>query len=168
MKLIALCGAAGAGKDTVADMLPYPKLAFADLLYDEVALDFGVEVSMLKDRRNKETPQKWLGSLSPREALQLWGDYRRDVDPDYFVKAMEARLCNESRYVITDVRFKNEADMVRSLGGLIIQVVRPGVSAGHTGHASDTAGDEFYPDGIICNDGSLEDLKGKCMKYSWR
>ena len=45
MKLIALCGAAGAGKDTVADALPARKLAFADALYREVAEAWGVDTA---------------------------------------------------------------------------------------------------------------------------
>ena len=54
MKLIALCGAAGAGKDTVADMLPARKLAFADALYREVAEAWGVEQHVLRCRETKE------------------------------------------------------------------------------------------------------------------
>ena len=57
MKLIALCGAAGAGKDTVADMLPARKLAFADALYREVAQAWGVEQHVLRCRETKEKRQ---------------------------------------------------------------------------------------------------------------
>ena len=60
MKLIALCGAAGAGKDTVADMLPARKLAFADALYREVAQAWGVEQHVLRCRETKEKPQSRL------------------------------------------------------------------------------------------------------------
>lgn len=192
MKLIALCGAAGAGKDTVADMLPARKLAFADALYAEVAAAFGVLVDWLKDRGNKERPQSVLrlcdtldgggfeaylegrrvlrddrdASIprSPRQILQWWGDYRRAQDPHYFVKATLRAMppvCLGSMLVITDCRFPNEAVMVRQLGGEIWQVVRPGVTAGATGHASDTDGSQFSPDRVILNDGTLEDLRAK-------
>ena len=60
---------------------------------------------------------------------------------------------------ITDVRFPNEAAMVRQLGGQIWQIRRPGYEAGGTGHASDTAGDEFAPDLTVTNGGSLDDLR---------
>lgn len=56
MKLVALCGLHGAGKDTVADALPAQKFAFADALYREVADVFGVTVAYLKQRESKELP----------------------------------------------------------------------------------------------------------------
>ena len=117
MKLIALCGAAGAGKDTVADMLPARKLAFADALYREVAEAWGVEQHVLRCRETKEQKTYklqvgWCGDekfkdfirrtvwpfnlmgahRSPRQILQWWGDYRRAQDPDYFVKRMRKEL----------------------------------------------------------------------------
>lgn len=193
MKLVALCAAAGAGKDTAADMLPARKLAFADTLYREVAGAFGVTVEWLQRREYKETPSSMLslrecwpkcsdflwklgidgvkaedpgGDLprSPRQILQWWGDYRRDQDPDYFVHGMRAvlRFCSPDT-VITDVRFPNEAAMVRQLGGQIWQIRRPGYEAGGTGHASDTAGDEFAPDRVVVNGGSLEDLRATVL-----
>lgn len=62
-------------------------------------------------------------------------------------------------WVITDCRFQNEAAMVRELGGQIWQVTRPGVSAGATGHVSDTDGSQFAPDRVIDNHGSLKTLQ---------
>lgn len=193
MKLVALCGAAGAGKDTVADMLPARELAFADTLYREVAEAFGVTVEWMQRREYKETPSSMLalracwpkcsdflwklgidgvkaedpgGDLprSPRQILQWWGDYRRAQDPDYFVRITEQHVCNGlGPVVITDVRFPNEAAMVRQLGGQIWQIKRTGVEAGGTGHASDTAGDEFAPDRVVVNSGSLDDLQATVL-----
>ncbi len=176
MKLIALCGAAGAGKDTVADILPARKLAFADALYREVAEAWGIEQHVLRCRETKETPQErlalfrcaddnfvvdshfgdhWGVARSPRQILQWWGDYRRAQDPDYFVKQMRP----DGDTVITDVRFPNEAALVRQLGGQLWQIRRPGYEAGGTGHASDTDGSEFRPDVVLENFGSLDDLR---------
>lgn len=192
MKLIALCGAAGAGKDTVADMLPARKLAFADTLYAEVAAAFGVTVADLKRRETKETPIRelaqdqtfsddfdeyiervhgthWSDSepRSPRQILQWWGDYRRAQDLDYFVTETRRVLrtidCSTDDFVITDVRFPNEAALVRQLGGQLWQIRRPGYEAGGTGHASDTDGSEFAPDRVVVNGGSLEDLRATVL-----
>lgn len=182
MKVIGLCGAAGAGKDTAASLIDgYRTIAFADVLYQEVAQAFGVTVEWLKRREFKEMPSEILAinkcqafgfwpwavnnlsaplyESSPRQILQWWGDYRRAQDADYFVKAVHLEVCAGMRKaVITDVRFANEAALIRQLGGEIWQIVRPGVVAGSTGHKSDTDGSEFAPDRVIVNDGSLEDL----------
>lgn len=184
MKLIALCGAAGAGKDTVADMLPARKLAFADTLYREVAAAWGVEQYVLRCRETKELSTELLAvdlcgdrrfredfakhwqdlPRSPRQILQWWGDYRRAQDRKYFVDATTLAIvdCLDD-VVITDVRFPNEAAMVRQLGGQIWQIKRPGYEAGGTGHASDTDGSEFEPDLVVTNGGSLEDLRATVL-----
>lgn len=181
MKLTALCGAAGAGKDTVADMLPARKLAFADALYREVAEAWGVEQHVLRCRETKELPTQWLCIMdcedegftdfvfdemwsvprSPRQILQWWGDYRRAQDPDYFVNSLLWAIQNGGKTdrVITDVRFPNEAALIRQLGGQLWQIRRPGYEAGGTGHASDTDGGEFRPDVVLENFGSLDDLR---------
>ena len=185
MKLIALCGAAGSGKDTVADMLPARKLAFADALYREVAEAWGVEQHVLRCRETKETPldalalfrcvddsfvvesrldDHWGIARSPRQILQWWGDYRRAQDPDYFVKLTGAEVEILGSYgaidvVITDARFPNEAALIRQLGGQLWQIRRPGYEAGGTGHASDTDGSEFRPDVVLENFGGLDDLR---------
>lgn len=182
MRLIALCGAAGAGKDTVAGMLPAWRLAFADALYAEVAEAWDVSEDDLKRRDTKERAsylmaidfcnessfrefkagEDWHAARSPRQILQWWGDYRRAQDPEYFVQRAREVLQGEGAglfWVITDCRFQNEAAMVRELGGQIWQVTRPGVSAGATGHVSDTDGSQFGPDRVIANHGSLKALQ---------
>ncbi|UXY13830.1 hypothetical protein N8I74_10900 [Chitiniphilus purpureus] len=64
MQLIALTGAKGAGKDTVADHLVrhhgFVRLAFADPLRDEIAAAFGVPLSMLTTPGRKEEPNALL------------------------------------------------------------------------------------------------------------
>lgn len=185
-RLIGLCGAAGAGKDTVAAMLPCTSLAFADRLYEEVSEGFDRPESALRGRQHKELPTKYLSlqycrddhfldyleavgildgdaalckSRSPRQILQLWADYRRAEWSDYFIHALDKRLYGLNSAVITDVRFPNEVDLIRSYGGELWQVQRPGYIAGGTGHVSDTDGTEFKPDRIIINDGTVNDLE---------
>lgn len=195
MKLIALTGLHGTGKDTVADALPARKLAFADVLYREVAGSWGLPESELRCRDGKERAQLRLSvancddrgfhefmtcaarhpdvaswsrqARSPRQILQWWGDYRRAQDPDYFVRRTQdsvgaLRECGHA-IVITDCRFPNEAAMVRQLGGQIWQVVRPGHEPPRTGHASETTGDEFAPDRVLVNGGSLEELRAAAL-----
>lgn len=60
MQIIGLHGAAGAGKDTVADYLVsqygFVRFGFADALYDEVSAAFGVSHEELRNRETKELP----------------------------------------------------------------------------------------------------------------
>ncbi|MFL9669016.1 hypothetical protein WIX39_018850 [Variovorax sp. AB1(2024)] len=106
-------------------------------------------------------PNDWLDApRSPRQILQWWGtEYRRRQDPLYWVKQLNNKLTfyfqnGERRFVITDCRFDNEADLVRALDGKIWQVNRPGVTAETTAegtHTSATDGSAFSPDVILNN-----------------
>ncbi len=48
---------------------------------------------------------------------------------------------NESSWIVTDVRFPNEADAIRNAGGVLVKVERPGLSTGT--HPSETALDDY-------------------------
>lgn len=58
---------------------------------------------------------------------------------------------------ITDLRYPNEAERVRNLGGVIWRVNRPGLTS--DGHASEIPLDDDLVDYEILNDGDLETLK---------
>lgn len=120
MRLIALTGKAGAGKDTFADRLVdrhgFVKRGFADPLYEEVASAFGVSVHWLRDRTRKEAPQvelalRWCENAafsclmsvlghkddtaprSPRFVLQHWGtEFRRAESETYWLNEMARYL----------------------------------------------------------------------------
>lgn len=68
---------------------------------------------------------------SPRWTLQLWGtEYRRRAygEDEYWLKRVQAEIDShpECSFVVTDVRFKNEADFIeRMAGGLLVRVRRP-------------------------------------------
>lgn len=154
--VIGLCGAAGSGKDTVADMMPAPKMAFADSLYEEVAEEFNVHVDWLRLRDVKDNPQASLFGLTGREALCLVADRKKVGDQDYFINKLLEKI--DGPCVVTDVRYAGEAEILREMGAEIWQVVRPGVHAGASGHSSDVDGSEFSPDKVVNNDGSIEKL----------
>jgi hypothetical protein len=66
--------------------------------------------------------------------------------------------------VVDDVRFPNEAAIVRRLGGELWRVERPGTERG-TSHASEGELDD-YPlfDRRVVNDGSLLQLYGEVQR----
>jgi hypothetical protein len=102
-----------------------------------------------------------------RVLLQRFGsDVGREMfGEDFWVEQAFRGLSDES-YVFTDVRFPNEADAIRGRGGVVWNVVRPGVGVAN-GHVSECALDGFVFDATVVNDGSLEDLEREvvgCLK----
>lgn len=63
-------------------------------------------------------------------------------------------------WIITDVRYPNEAEAIKSLGGILIRVDRE--TGYKDNHISETALDDYDGwDYIIDNNGTLEDLRNK-------
>lgn len=151
--ILGLCGAAGSGKNTVADRLcrqhGWVQFGFADPVYAAVSAATGIPVPRLRDRQVKEQPIEWLGK-SPRELLQTlgteWG--RNMVRDDIWVQiAMrQAEKClshlrGSGGVVITDVRFPNEVAAIKAAGGLVWKVSRPATClAGEAARHSSEAG----------------------------
>ena len=143
-RLIAICGFAGSGKDTIANYLitrhNYEKLSFAGVLKDATAAIFGWDRAALegdtpKGREWRETEDVWwsqrlqMPGLTPRRVLQVVGTdlFRERFHDDIWVAAVERRITNmgpSSPIVITDCRFPNEMNMIRRLGGVVWSVDR--------------------------------------------
>ena len=88
-----------------------------------------------------------------------WG--RSCIHPEVWLRCWEERIKPYTLVVADDVRFPNEAKLVRRLGGELWCVKRPGVLRTHE-HASE-GGLDTYPHftKLIANDGSLSDLVDK-------
>lgn len=134
--VIGLTGAAGSGKDTVADILRethrFIKLGFADPLYDMMSIVTRMPVESLRRREGKEVVIGRVGA-SPRTLGQTlgteWG--RNMIAEDLWIRHLDGRLRDiELRtglngLIISDVRFQNEIDYVHSLGGEVWRIERP-------------------------------------------
>jgi hypothetical protein len=102
--------------------------------------------------------------VSPRHLLQTlgteWG--RECISPDVWVKCWKRNvkyyLTSDLPVICDDVRFPNEAEAIRELGGELWLVTRPGTRR-HTSHASEGSLDDFpYFDRRLTNNGTLIDL----------
>lgn len=170
--IIGLTGAAGSGKNTVADMLCemafFTQMGFADPLYSMVSAMTGLPETILRDRAVKEATIEWLGK-SPRELLQSLGtEWGRGMLGDHvWVTAGMRRamdFVHAGRGVaITDCRFDNEAEAVREAGGVVWQVLRPdgGVRGPAMAHESERGLSYHLVSRTIVNDGDLAVLRGR-------
>ena len=163
--IIGLTGYAQSGKDTLAGMLiglhKYDNRAFADpirkLLYETNPLvKDGYRVKTVVDAYGWDKAKVEFPEL--RSLLQTLGVGARTVFNDQFWVAQGlAGLSAGDKVVITDVRFPNEADAIKALGGQVWRVRRLGIKAVN-GHVSETAMDGYKVDQIFINNGSVDDL----------
>lgn len=160
--IIAICGLQGSGKDTIGSYLinnyGFKKLSFAGVLKDIVGILFGWDRTMLEgatkeSREWREQVDSWwskklaIPNLTPRYVLQYFGTdlFRTHFHSDIWVIAVERQLSKYPNCVITDCRFPNEIDMLRSVGATVIKVTRGELPVWYKLYAS---GQTEKPDGI--------------------
>jgi hypothetical protein len=105
--------------------------------------------------------------LTPRLLMQLLGTEcgRNLIHPNIWVNAVmrNYRFSPSINWIITDVRFPNEAKAVIDRGGLLFRIERPGIPL--LDHASETALDQYDDwNEVIYNDSSLIELEEKIQK----
>jgi len=138
--IIGICGLIGSGKGTVADVLVdqgFTKVSFADKLKDGVSTIFGWDRAMLEgdtDESRQWREQRddfWSAEtemeVTPRLVLQLFGTdcLRNGFHDGVWVSLLKKHMLdNPGNYVIPDVRFRNEQNMIRELGGEIWRIQR--------------------------------------------
>lgn len=140
--IIAISGLIGSGKDTVADYLvnlhEFRRESFAGNLKNAMCEIFGWDRDMLEGRSKssrewREQVDEWWATrlniphLTPRWILQHVGTdvIRGHFHDDVWLASLENKLRKtDDDIVISDVRFKNEVKMLKSLGAVCVQVVR--------------------------------------------
>ena len=177
---------------------PVSEFTYANKKYSEklkymVCFLLGCDRSDLEDRefKEKELGEEWDG-LTPRKLLQLLGTEagRHIIHPNIWVNALFADYvcddCGQQEcptdeedtgqmihrsfpdWIITDVRFPNEAQAIKDRGGILIRINRPqyldnGLVIRKDEHLSETALDDYDEfDYVINNDtNSVQDLVDK-------
>ena len=170
--LIGLTGHAGTGKDTVRAMLEqrgFVGLAFADPIRQMIRDLFssnGISESYMDERALKEQPIPQLG-LSYRHLAQTlgteWG--RRCLGEGFWLNIAAAYMADITTqtfgplsFVISDVRFPNEAAWVKQRGGQLWRIVRHDAPPVRD-HDSERLIDSLPYDQRIVNDWTLDDLE---------
>ena len=167
--LIGLHGKKQAGKDTVYERMrrllggqgcKVERVSFADKIYESAAASLGLGVDFL--RRWKSDPLavvevSTLGYsrrvITLRDFVQRYGtEAHRDIfGSDFWVERVD--LDHEGRVVVvTDVRFRNEAQAVSDAGGAVVHVIGPeDVERTDDGHASEETLPECFVDLRLAN-----------------
>lgn len=165
--IIGLAGRKQSGKTSAAMHLEksgFVRLSFAYpmrrmlsiLLYDFGYSQDDIELMLTKGKEVPLLPFE----QSPRHLLQTlgteWG--RNCIHPDLWVLVAKQKILSaEADYIVLDdVRFENEAAMIRELGGLIIHIDRGGLMT--DSHASEHGIDDHEADAFVDNDHSLTDF----------
>ena len=169
IKLVALTGAAGSGKSTVAKYLsegrhshygsnvPFVRTKFSGTLKKMLMQIPNVTVDMIEGEL-KEEPQELFGGKTPREVMQTLGtEWGRDsVYSKIWLDSWERSVCDLTYVVVEDLRYLNEAELVKNRGGEIWRIKRPDYQC--NGHISETEMKGIEPDLTISNSGSLGEL----------
>lgn len=167
MKLIGICGKAQSGKDTLAGYLcsqyGFARIAYADPLKMAAQDMFGLTHDQTwKDELKEVVIPYW--NKTPRQIFQLLGtEASKPVfGDDIWTKRWYLSYMQASQpVVVTDVRFDVEYQQIKSLGGVILKVVRGQGLQGVEGQHASEKGVSFPADFTLVNDGSKQDLFDK-------
>jgi hypothetical protein len=169
-KVIGVMGKKFHGKDTVADHIVknygHDKISFADPLKEGCRQIFGLDDEQLYGSKKETIDEYW--GVKPRTILQyvgtdLFRNQLMEIIPDLgknvWIKRMEKTFIDnpDKSYIVADVRFPNELEMIERHGGIVIKVNRPNQVSGDT-HASETNIDKMDGDVLIQNDSTLDEL----------
>ena len=171
--IIGLCGRAGSGKDTVRSFLEHKHdfagLAFADpirAMVRELLTSNGCSDEYITSRELKEAEIPGLG-VSARHMMQTLGTEwaRKCLGEDFWLKLSatymaDLRSQGYRHFVVSDVRFANEAEWIRAQGGEIWLIDRPGLPSVRD-HVSECV--HFRVDQVLRNDGTLTRLEFTAM-----
>lgn len=168
--LIGVSGKARSGKDSLFNMAEnngFRRLSFAEDLKSRGRKDFGLTAEYT-DGASKDEMTTKLNGHSPREFFIELGNLYRKYDPDFWLRQAVAKAKEDPTkdWMVTDVRYPNEADAIKKLGGLVIRLERHAsrdnmVSDEVKASLSETALDSYERFDAVCkaeNNGDLIDL----------
>lgn len=129
MRLMGLTGIKGCGKSTFARTLRkeygFGIISFATPI-KQMLIAMGVPEQNINDPQLKELP--WGELPSPRFLMQTLGTEwaRKIIGEGVWVTIARNKILSETKdWVIDDVRFVNEVEMIHDLGGMIVRLNPP-------------------------------------------
>lgn len=187
MTLIGLMGKAGSGKDTVGEYIKQKHesvmYAFATPIKELTRTLFLFDDEQLYGSKKEDIDTRW--GITPRESWQKIGTnimqfgiyghlpgliskvplrqfwiYHFEMWYNNFINNPENK---NKLIIITDVRFLLEGNIIKDLGGIIIEITRPDLDMSQIKylHSSETESNDIKPDIILINDSSIDNLYKK-------
>ena len=166
--IIGLSGYAQSGKDTVANVLvskyEFERVAFADAIrsilweMNPIVKDSGFTLQSVVHAYGWDKAKVMFSEV--RRLLQELGvSSRNTLGEDVWVNAVLRKASDKTKnYVISDVRFENEAAIIKQMDGQLWRVKRPNVGAVNS-HISESELDGHKVDQILNNGGTIEELE---------
>ena len=145
--IIGLVGNKRVGKDTCADYLSYnnnfKKYAFAKYLKESLKILFDWDDNSFNDDNKESIDLDW--NVTPRQMCQDLGSFLRNININFHIKRLDKDIQKillshpNTNIIFTDIRYQNELDYVKSLGGVIIKIDRNTVLNKYSNHESETS-----------------------------
>ena len=158
-RIIAFYGTAEAGKSTAAAILRdywgIPTFSFAE------------EIKTICSPIGHLLYGANLDKTKMRSLYQLVGGMGREVHEDFWVLRTVEKMEGFTLASIDDLRYLNEAAVVRAHGGVCVHIIRPGfenqLSPEQRKHSSEVELTKIYPDFTIVNTGNYADFRAKIL-----
>ncbi len=177
IKIIGISGKLNSGKTTLANYIvneyKYTKYSFADPLKKGLMEIFGFEYDQVYTTKGKETLDKYW-NITPRDTMQYFGTtiFRNNINKlipemneNFWVNRFKKNYKGEY-LVIDDVRFINEINIIKELGGIIIRINRNNELNKSNYHISEIILDNYNEfDLIIENNKNIDFLKKTFNNY---
>jgi hypothetical protein len=170
-KIIGLTGKMGSGKSTAVDLI-------REIGYDTCRVKFAATIYRMQDLLYAEIAPAYKRPddfVKDRKLLQFLGtDWARGLDQDVWIKLWKSEVKEaldafkhlpDLVIIADDVRFDNEAEAIRSLGGTVIKLTsnkiegRDVAGVSLSSHASEKGVDEKLIDAIVENNGTIDELR---------
>lgn len=176
--IIALCGAKGSGKDTVAKRIRalYPNvevetIAFADPIKQKVQHLFQLRAdSDAQYDRFKRTRVVYdlagdtTYAVAGRHVVREIGMMMREYDEWQFINYVDQTIrANPTKlWIVTDLRFDNEYEFLSKRGAFVVKVTRAG--CGFDQHISERGFEDAQCHAVLNNDTSLSELDDQIVE----
>lgn len=155
-------------KDKEFPELFYPSNSVLGLLIDQLGKGRYALHKKVKREAIKEVINR--GFKTPREILQAVGtDVARNICSEtYWIdlaeEVLKSWIARKENVIISDVRFQNEADLIKKLGGEVIEITRK-TEKDEDNHISENTTLDISKK--VCNNTSIEELNEKLKELLW-